>query len=209
MGLKLGRFVFVIFLSSCTIKAPDEWLGNPFVPQAYEVRWTGYGYVYLAPVTMEEAISWYRERLVEAGWVVEALDLGASRLGLTTLRPRRGLEEMSVDLFLLAIQKLPGLDYTFPLTSGFAPLCRRPRESADTDGGALDSALARWRRVLMKEIDEAPFMDHPASWVEPQCRYRGGRCPGDDNAENLDHCARCFGINSAAALHGRSNSPRL
>ena len=84
-----------ISLGGC-LKAPNEWLGIPFVPEAYRVRWGGIGYSYRAPVPVEEAISWYQARLREAGWSVPAMGPRHPRREVVSFEARRGSEEMVV-----------------------------------------------------------------------------------------------------------------
>ena len=83
-----------IWLGGC-LKPPNEWLGIPFVPEAYRVRWAA-GYWYTAPVSVEEAVAWYQEKLGEAGWSVPDVSPSALRAGIFDICARRGEEDMVI-----------------------------------------------------------------------------------------------------------------
>ena len=86
-----------ILLIGC-VKPPNEWLGIPFVPEAYRIRGGGGGYSYTAPVPVEEAAAWYRERLGEAGWSVPGENPNL-RVRNFDICARRGEEKMTIRFY--------------------------------------------------------------------------------------------------------------
>ena len=92
----LACCIVAVLLGGCWLKTPEEWIGLPFVPGAYDVRCEGGSVVYLAPVTSYDAILWYRERFAEEGWSVPSMPRRLSRPDLIRILSVRGMDYMSV-----------------------------------------------------------------------------------------------------------------
>ena len=90
--------VISILLGGC-LKPPNEWLGIPFVPEAYDVRWAGRGYTYVAPATIDETISWYQEKLAGEGWSASRVSPRAIKRGIVVIGSRKDSNEMRVHIY--------------------------------------------------------------------------------------------------------------